>query len=156
LGAILRGGALTLLVLALAGPRWPDPGTRLPTYGISIVMAVDVSRSMNDRDFLWNDEPISRLDAVKKVFRLFVVGGEAPGGQRLDGRPNDVVGLVTFAARPETACPLTLNHDVLLKILEAEEPRRLAGEGTTNLGDGIAWSLHRLAQAPTQRKILVL
>src|SRR5438309_9014031 len=42
LGAALRASALVALIVALAGPRWPDPGTRLPAYGISIVMVVDV------------------------------------------------------------------------------------------------------------------
>jgi Ca-activated chloride channel family protein len=156
IGAILRGLALTSLILALAGPRWPDPGTRVPTYGISIVMIVDVSRSMDDKDFVWKEQPISRLDAVKNVFRLFVAGGTTLDGKRLDGRPNDLIGLVTFGTRVETACPLTLNHEVLLKILDGEEPRLLPGEGTTNLGDGLVWALHRLQKAPTQRKIVVL
>ena len=161
LGAGLRGAALTFVVLALAGPRWPDPGTRLPAYGLSIVMVVDVSRSMDDRDFVWQGQPISRLDAVKRVFGLFVVGGEGPdeppgSTRRFEGRPSDLIGLVAFATRPETACPLTLDHAALVKILDAEQPRLLPGEGTTNLGDAIAWGLHRLRQAPTRRKVLVL
>ncbi len=155
-GAALRGLGLTLLVLALAGPRWPDPGTRLPTYGISIVLAVDVSRSMEDRDFLWDKEKISRLEAAKKVFRLFVAGGKGPDGSQLAGRPNDLIGLITFATRPETACPLTLNHDVVLQLLQAEEPRTVPGEGTTNLGDALVWAVHRLDKAPTRRKVLVV
>src|SRR4051794_34836752 len=71
-GAALRALGLLFLAIALAGPRWPDLRTRIDTEGIAIVMAVDVSGSMAERDFDWGGEPISRLEAVKKVFRLFV------------------------------------------------------------------------------------
>jgi Ca-activated chloride channel family protein len=152
----MRGLALLLLIIALAGPRWPDPGTRLPTFGISITMVVDVSRSMKEEDFVWQERKISRLDAVKKVFRLFVAGGSGPDGQQLAGRSNDLIGLVTFATRPDTACPLTLNHAALLDIMDAQQPRTQPGEGTTNLGDAVAWALHRLQQAPTKRKVMIL
>src|SRR4051812_42815419 len=52
-GLLLRASGLLLAVLALAGPRWPDPGSRIPTDGISIAMVVDVSVSMGQDDFLW-------------------------------------------------------------------------------------------------------
>src|SRR5271166_6239228 len=74
-GVLLRSLALALLVLALSGPRWPDLRTRIETEGIAIQMLVDVSGSMAERDFDWNGENITRLDAVKRVFRLFVEGG---------------------------------------------------------------------------------
>ena len=154
-GLWLRGCALACLVVALAGPRWPDSGTRLPTEGIAIAIVVDVSASMNERDFLWQNEVLSRLEGVKKVFRLFVAGGEGPGGEKLLPRPQDLISLVTFGTRPETACPLTLDHDALLKILDAEEARTLATEATTNPGDAIAWALLALQKAPTRRKVLI-
>ena len=62
---------------------------------------------------------------------------------------------MTFATYPETACPLTLEHGALLSIMEAQEPRGAADEGTTNPGDAVAWALHVLRQAPTRRKVLV-
>jgi Ca-activated chloride channel family protein len=77
---VLRSLALVLLVIALAGPRWPDLRTRIETEGIAIVMLVDVSGSMAERDFDWHGQPISRLEAVKKVFHLFVSGSESPPG----------------------------------------------------------------------------
>ena len=63
---------------------------------------------------------------------------------------------VAFATHPETACPLTLEHAALLKIMEKQGPRNSANEGSTNIGDAIAWALHVLQQAPTRRKVLVL
>lgn len=154
-GWLLRGLGLAFLVVALAGPRWPDHGTRLPTEGISIAMVVDVSASMNERDFLWDNQALSRLEGVKKVFRLFVAGGEGPEGIKLTPRSGDLIGLVTFATRPETACPLTLDHATLLKILEEEQARTIATEATTNPGDAIAFALHSLQSAPTRRKVLI-
>jgi Ca-activated chloride channel family protein len=155
-GAALRAAGLFLLVVGLAGPRWADARSRLSTEGIAISIVVDVSGSMAEEDFEWDKQRISRLQAVKKVFHLFVSGGTAPGGERLEGRPNDLIGLITFATRPNTACPLTLSHDVLLQMLQAEEPRTVPGESQTNIGDAIAWGVIALDKAKPRRKVLVL
>jgi Ca-activated chloride channel family protein len=162
-GAALRGLALVCLAVALAGPRWPDLHTRIDTEGIAIVMLVDVSGSMAERDFDWQGQPISRLDALKKVFRLFVAGGSGPDATPdgadpagFQGRPTDEIGLVTFATRPETPCPLTLSHSVLLHLLDAERPRAVPGESETNISDAIILGLHRLHAAGPRRKVLVL
>ncbi len=160
---ILRSLALLLLISALAGPRWPDLHTRIETEGIALVMLVDVSGSMAERDFDWRGEPISRIDAVKKVFHLFVAGGDGPDAtgdgtdaSNFQGRPTDQIGLVTFATRPETACPLTLSHSVLLRLLDAEQPRTIPGESETNISDAVAMGLLRLRSAGPRRQVLVL
>ncbi len=155
-GALLRGAALLLLVLALAGPRWPDLHTRIPTEGIAIMMVTDVSGSMAEPDFAWKGQPIPRLEAVKRAFRLFVEGGDADEGRHFDGRPADLVGLVAFATRPECPCPLTLSHSVLLKMLDAERPRSVPGESETNISDALVLGLHRLRGAGPRRKVLIL
>ena len=153
-GLTLRLIGLLLAILALAGPRWPDERSRIPTDGIAIAMVLDISISMGEEDFAWENAKISRLLGVQKLFRLFVAGGPAPDGVVLAGRPNDLIALVTFATHPETACPLTLDHAALLKIMETQKPRSSALEGTTNPGDALAWALHVLQQAPTKRKVL--
>jgi Ca-activated chloride channel homolog len=157
-GATMRGTALLMIVAAMAGPRTPDLRTRIDTEGIAIFMAVDVSGSMAERDFNWHGEPVSRLEAAKNVFRLFVEGGPAPGSEArtFEGRPTDLIGLVTFATRPETICPLTLSHSVLLKLLDEEQPRSVPGESETNLSDALAVGLQRLESAGNRRKVLVL
>ncbi len=153
-GAVLRSVGLAALVLALAGPRWPDPGTRLPAEGIAIVMALDVSGSMAERDFDWHGQRIPRLDAARRVLRLFVRGGDEES-LHLPGRANDQIGLVAFANLPEDTCPLTLSHDALLEQLDAEEPRGLPDTGT-DIGDAVAWALKKLEAAGDRRKVLVL
>jgi Ca-activated chloride channel homolog len=159
-GAGLRALALLALVASLAGPRRPDRRTRIETEGIALVIAVDVSNSMARPDFDWNGEPVSRLEAVQRVFRLFVSGDSGgvplPPGARLEGRPTDLIGLVTFAARPETIRPLTLSHSGLLDELDAEKPRHVPGESETNLSDPLAIALHHLQSAGPRRKVLVL
>src|SRR5262249_8715061 len=122
-GVGLRTTALLALIVALAGPRWPDPGSRIPTEGIAIVLVVDVSGSMAERDFTWHGEPVRRIDAVKRALRLFIEGGDGPDSQHLEGRRTDLLGLVTFATVPESVCPLTLSHTVLVQMLEGEQPR---------------------------------
>jgi Ca-activated chloride channel homolog len=153
-GAGLRALALLLLVAALAGPRWPDQRTRIDTEGIAIQMVVDVSGSMAEPDFDW-DGPVARLEAVKRAFGLFVEGGDAED-VHFEGRGNDLIGLVTFATRPESPCPLTLSHSVLLRMLRDERPRSIPGESETNVSDALVLGLHRLDAAGPRRKVLVL
>ena len=145
-GAMLRGMAVLTLVVAAAGPRSPDLTTRLPAEGIAIVLALDVSGSMATPDFAADPKipGVSRLDAAQRAFREFV-----------QKRPNDQIGLVTFAATPQPTCPLTLNHSVLLKILDEQKPREGLDAGT-NIGDAIGESLIRLEAAGSRRKVLVL
>src|SRR5260370_25207067 len=60
----LRTAGLLLLLLALAGPRWPDRRSPIPTQGIAIDMIVDASGSMATSDFEWDGISISRMEAV--------------------------------------------------------------------------------------------
>ena len=54
------------------------------------------------------------MDAVKDVFRRFVTGeGELPG------RPNDLIGMIRFARYADSVCPLTLDHEALVEVLDA-------------------------------------
>jgi Ca-activated chloride channel homolog len=154
--AAMRAAGLLLMIVALAGPRWPDLRTRIATEGIAMMMVVDVSGSMAESDFTWKGQRLTRLDAVKRAFTLFVAGGEGPDGETLEGRPDDLIGLVTFATRPDSACPLTLSHSALLRILAQEEPRTIPNESQTNIGDAIAWGLQRLENAAVQRKVMLL
>lgn len=157
-GAALRGLAFLALVVAAAGPRRPDHVTRLPAEGIAIVLALDVSGSMGERDVAWSagDPPVSRLEAAKRAFKLFTAGGEAPDGTPIEPRPSDPIGLITFAALPQTVCPLTLNHSVLLQVVESLEPTTGLNAGT-NVGDAIAEGVIRLDQgAGDRRKVLIV
>lgn len=159
-GAVLRGLAVLLAVLAAANFRTPDLKTRLPVEGIAITLAVDVSGSMGTPDFDTTAvPPVSRLDAAKQTFSLFVTGGEGADRERFEGRGNDQISLVTFAAVPDTACPLTHNHSVLLKVIGELQPRAGLDAGT-NVGDALGLGLagfDAMAKAgDRRRKVLVL
>ncbi|QEL19117.1 vWA domain-containing protein [Limnoglobus roseus] len=158
LAAGLRGGIVLCVILALAGPRFPDQTTRLPTEGIAMVFACDVSGSMAEQDFMWSpaEPPVARIAAAKRAFELFVTGGTTPDGTHFEGRPGDQIGLVVFAAWPHTECPLTLNHTVLLGILDAEKPRDSGLDAGTNIGDAIAEGLIRLKAASDRKRVLIL
>ena len=155
-GTLLRLLSLLCLLAALAGPRWPDMRTRITTEGIAIVMVMDVSGSMATPDFDWKGKAISRLDAVKKAFRLFVEGGEEGDGPRLEGRPTDRIGLVAFGNWPDVVCPLTLSHSALLKLMDEQTARSFPGESQTNISDALAVALNRLRSAGPRRKVLIL
>jgi Ca-activated chloride channel family protein len=162
-GAGLRAAALACLILALSGPRTPDLRTRIDTEGVALVMVVDVSGSMAEPDFVWNQERVRRIDAVKRAFHLFVAGGAAEDTTNngtavipFEGRPTDLIGLVTFAHRPEKTCPLTLSHSAVLRLLDAAEPLRIPGESETNISDALAVALHRLAAANPPKKAVIL
>jgi Ca-activated chloride channel family protein len=157
-GAALRGLACLAMVLAFAGPRKPDLRTRIPANGIAIEMIVDVSGSMADQDFVWTSGSplISRLEAAQRAFKLFVEGGETPDGTTFEPRPSDSIGLVELAVVPESICPLTLNHSVLLQKVNELKPKADLSAGT-NIGDAIAEAVIRLdAAKANKRKIIVL
>jgi len=103
----LRLLALAALVVALARPRLGNEHTEIDASGIDIMLAVDVSSSMEAMDFTLDGKQVNRIDAVKDVVSQFV-----------KDRPSDRIGLVAFAGKPYLMCPLTLDHDLLLKRLE--------------------------------------
>jgi Ca-activated chloride channel family protein len=129
-------------------------------------MVLDISGSMAEPDFKWDQQHVRRIDAVKNAFRLFVAGGTAAATTNekttvipFEGRPTDLIGLVTFAARPEKTCPLTLSHSAVLRMLESAEPLKVPGESETNISDALAVALYRLESAkdgPKKKAVILL
>jgi Ca-activated chloride channel family protein len=112
---VLSALGLILLLIAAAGPRVAHRSEKVEGEGIDIVLALDISGSMRSLDF----HPLDRLESAKEVIRGFI-----------EGRPNDRIGLVVFAARSFTQCPLTLDHPVLQGFLD-EIQVGLIDDGTT-------------------------
>ncbi|MFO0839631.1 MAG: VWA domain-containing protein [Phycisphaerae bacterium] len=141
---VLRIAALAALIVAAARPMRPDESTAVYAEGIAIQMVVDISGSMRDSDLSPPGRNDSRLDVVKSVFRRFVTGDG-----KLQGRPNDLIGMIRFARYADSVCPLTLDHEVLLDSLAATEvvpppqPGRENEDGTA-IGDGLALAVERL------------
>jgi Ca-activated chloride channel family protein len=131
--------ALALLVVAAAGPRQSHSSEEIEGEGIDIVLSLDISGSMRSLDF----HPQDRLGAAKQVIREFI-----------DGRPNDRIGLVVFAARAFTQCPLTLDHPVLTGFLEEIEVG-LVADGTA-IGLGLATAVARLKHSESPSRTVIL
>jgi len=147
----LRAAAIVLTVLALAGPRWPDPGSRIPSEGIALMIALDVSGSMGERDVLLRGETTTRLQAAVAVLRRFIAGGEG-----FSYRGNDALGLVTFAVRPIDVCPPTLSHHAVQYFLSHAEPIGHVPESSTNIGDALAVATDLLRHSPIRSKAILL
>jgi Ca-activated chloride channel family protein len=140
---LLRAAALGLLVLALARPQAGSATTKLHREGVDVVLAVDVSGSMLAEDFTLDNQRASRVDAVKAVVKEFVAA-----------RPEDRIGLVLFAARPYTQCPLTLDHGWLLQNLDRAQVGMI--EDGTAIGSALATAVNRLRASTAKSKFVVL
>jgi Ca-activated chloride channel family protein len=150
--AILAAASVVCMAVALAGPRTPDAETKISREGIAIMMVVDRSSSMNARDLVQGDASVDRLTAVKRVFRQFVLGGEGAG----QGRPDDTIGLITFAGFADSLCPLTLDHGNLVSLVEDLEIVNQRSEDGTAMGDGLALAVERLRKSPARSRIAIL
>ena len=112
---------------------------------------VIVTSSMDARDFRIGGQPVSRLTAVKDVFKDFVLGGEG-----LQGRTDDFIGMTTFAAYADSQCPLTLDHAFLIETLEQVaivSPEEGRHEDGTAIGDAIALAVERLRDLERPREV---
>jgi Ca-activated chloride channel family protein len=151
LPAALLALATLALAVALAGPRTGNATSIVKREGIAIVMVVDRSGSMQAHDFVEEELSVSRLDAVKDVFRQFVLGGTFG-----EGRPDDLIGLVGFARYSDGLCPLTLDHRNLAAILDQVEIVTDRNEDGTAVGEGLALAVERLRTHPSKSKVAIL
>lgn len=149
--AALLATATALLAVALAGPRTGDADSKIHREGIAMMLVVDRSGSMNARDFVEDDRSIDRLAAVKQVLRRFL-GADGSG----PGRPDDLVGLVTFARYADSVAPLTLDHTNLVSILDDVVIVSEPGEDGTAVGEGLALAVERLRRHPARSRVAIL
>lgn len=147
----LRTLALVLCIIALARPQRGIEAMKVSSEGIAILMVVDISGSMAALDLQVDGRQSSRLEAVKQTFRSFV-----QGGKNLLGRDGDLIGMVTFARYPDSVCPLTLDHDTLLSLLDQVEIVTLPAEDGTAIGEGIALGVERLKDSTATSRVLIL
>jgi Ca-activated chloride channel family protein len=137
--------ALVPAVLGLARPVWRNEYSKRNASGIDIVIAFDVSLSMEIDDFLHPDgRPLQRLDAAKEVVTDFI-----------RRRPDDRIGLVIFAGRPYSVSPITLDHKWLTDRLAAAQPSQINEQGTA-IGSALSASAVRLDQRDAASKIILL
>ncbi len=142
--AALRWLVLVLFIVALTQPRWMKSHTMVKASGIDIVCALDLSGSMNTGDYVINGRQISRINMAKPVLQEFI-----------EGRPNDRIGLVVFAAQAFIASPMTLDHDYLLETVDRLGIGSINSDATA-IGDGITTALNRLRELKSKSRIIVL
>jgi len=135
---VLRMVVTTLLIVVLARPQSTDNWESSTTEGIDIIMAMDISSSMLAADLQPN-----RLEAAKDVAAEFI-----------NGRPNDNIGLVSFAGESFTQCPLTTDHAVLLNLFGKMESGMI--EDGTAIGVGIANAINRIKESNAKSKVIIL
>ncbi|MFA5038981.1 MAG: VWA domain-containing protein [Candidatus Omnitrophota bacterium] len=139
----LRFAAGVLMVLALMRPQALLENSPVRKEGIDIVLALDTSTSMLGEDFKIKGRRQNRVDVVKNVVADFILA-----------RPNDRIAFVAFAAEAFSVCPLTLDHDWLLKNLSRIRGGMLP-DGTA-IGSALAVSLKRLEGSTAKSRIIVL
>ncbi|MEO8717635.1 MAG: VWA domain-containing protein [Burkholderiales bacterium] len=135
--------AWLLLVLAAALAQQVGETVHLPVSGRSIMLAVDLSGSMETPDMRIGSRAVSRLDAVKVV-----------AGDFIQRRAGDRLGLILFGDQAYLQVPLTLDRSTVRTLLD-EAQIGLAGERTA-IGDAIGLAIKRLREEPAANRVLVL
>ena len=140
----LRWLTLALLVVALARPQLGESQSSITASGVDIVVALDLSGSMEALDFELKGERANRLDMAKEVLTQFIAK-----------RPSDRIGVVAFAGRAYVACPLTLDHDFLRQNLDRLDLNTIREDGTA-IGSALTAALNRLREVESKSKIVIL
>ena len=163
---VLYGGMI-LAIIALARPQQGLEQFRQRSEGIAMEMCIDRSGSMETEDFTLDGKEVNRLTAVKDVFKDFVQGDDKIG---LQGRPNDLIGLIAFGGFADAKCPLTLDHDALVTVLDSVKlPKPILDssgrpiaqgmyqeESSTAIGDALILAVDRLKHSDAKSKVIIL
>ena len=135
----LRCAALCLLAVALARPQLGRSDSEVTTEGVDIMLVLDVSQSMEAQDF----KPDNRLAVAKQTI-----------GEFIKKRESDRLGLVVFAARAYTKCPLTLDHNVLGRFVGDIDFTDFSYQ--TAIGTAIATAASRLKNSTAKSRVIIL
>ena len=132
-----------LLLLAAARPQWVGEIEILPVTGRDLLLAVDISGSMDTQDMVLKQQAVNRLAVVKQV-----------AGEFIERRRGDRVGLVLFGSRAYLQTPLTFDTQTAAILLDESEIG-LAGRETA-IGDAIGLSVKRLREDTATERVLIL
>lgn len=145
LGAFCFVLAAICFTIALSRPQQIEDKSFRVVNGIDIMIAFDLSYSMNTTDMVLNRNYVTRLRAAKDVINQFI-----------GTRPDDRLGVVGFAGKTKSFCPLTLDHDLVKYIIQSFHPELIHENGTA-IGSAIAAAATRLDERKdTKSKIIIL
>ncbi len=136
---IIKAAGLSILIVAMARPQSGYGQNKQSVEGVDIMLALDISGSMRSEDF----KPKNRLYVSKEVIRKFI-----------EGRETDRLGLVVFARRSFTQCPLTTDYELLKSLLDRVDFGMV--EDKTAIGLAIANAANRLKDSQAKSKIIIL
>lgn len=131
-----------LLLIASSRPQWIGDPIELPVSGRDIMIAIDLSDSMNQR-FNYSYRSSSKLDATKSVASEFI-----------DKRIGDRIGLILFGEQAYVQTPLTFDRATVITLLSEAVPG-LAGRSTA-IGDAIGLAVKRLSKESEQQVLILL
>jgi len=140
---LLAALAWVLLVLAAARPQFVGAPVHLPVSGRDLLLAVDISGSMETEDMQLGQQVTDRLTAVKAV-----------AGNFIDQRKGDRLGLILFGDQAYLQTPLTFDRETVRTLLN-EAAIGLAGKSTA-IGDAIGLAVKRLRERPAENRVLIL
>jgi len=140
---LLAALAWVLLVCAAARPQFVGAPVHLPVTGRDLLLAVDISGSMETEDMQIGRQVTDRLTAVKAV-----------AGNFIDHREGDRLGLILFGDQAYLQTPLTFDRETVHTLLN-EAAIGLAGKSTA-IGDAIGLALKRAAGKDAERQVLIL
>jgi len=139
----LAGLAWVLLCIAAARPQQLGPPVQPPAKGRDLMLALDLSGSMNEPDMELGGDVVDRLTAAKAVLSDFI-----------DRRAGDRLSLLVFGRQAHVLTPFTLDRSSVRDQL-ADSVVGLAGQETA-VGDAIGLAVRRLRDEPTGERVLVL
>ncbi len=139
--------AWIFLIVACAQPKWSGEAIEIPVSGRDLMLAVDISGSMETADMFFAQDAVNRLVAVKAVLLPFI-----------RQREGDRMGLILFADHAYLQTPLTFDRKTIEKML-AESFIGMAGSKATAIGDAIGLAVKRLKDLPAEQsnsRVLIL
>lgn len=142
--AVMIWIAWGLLVVAAAKPEWVGEPVEIEKSARDLMVAVDLSGSMEATDFTTVEgEKINRLEAIKVVLEEFA-----------QGRQSDRLGLIVFGDAAYLQAPFTTDKDTWLTLLNETEIA-MAGPSTT-IGDAIGLAISTFEGSATENRVLIL
>lgn len=132
-----------LLVTAAAQPQWLGEAVNVPTESREMMIAVDLSGSMQVEDMSLNGSTVNRLDMLKELL-----------GEFIERRIGDRLGLILFGDDAYMQTPMTFDRNTVQQMLD-ETVLGLVGKQTA-IGDAIALAVKRFDEKKESNRILLL